>query len=86
MNSAVASATYTLVAAQPGFSPAPGSYSSSQSVTISDATPNSTIYYTTNNTNPTTLSPVYNTPIAVNATTTIKAMAAVNGFGSMAPP
>ena len=81
-NSAVASATYTLVAATPTFSPAPGTYTSTQQVTISDTTAGSTIYYTTNGTAPTTSSSVYSSPITVSATTTINAMAAATGFGN----
>jgi kumamolisin len=81
-NSAVASATYTLVAATPSFSPAPGNYASPLSVSILDATPNSTIYYTTDNSNPTTSSAVYTAAIPVNAATTIKAMATAAGFGN----
>jgi len=48
-NSAVASATYTITvtpqAATPVFSPAAGSYTSTQSVTIADSTTGAAIYY-----------------------------------------
>ena len=60
--SATATGTYTISAAQtatPTFNPPGGNYSSAQSVTISDATPNATIYYTTDGTTPTTNSTVY---------------------------
>ena len=55
-NSAVGSAVYTITppAATPTFSPAAGTYSSAQKVTISDGTTGATIYYTTNGTTPTT--------------------------------
>ena len=60
----------------PTFSVPTGTYTAVQSVTISDATAGATIYYTTNGNNPTISSPVYTgQPIAVNVTTTIKAIA-----------
>ena len=61
--------------ATPTFSPAAGSFDSPQNVTISCATENATIYYTTDGTMPTTSSNVYSTAISVSETTTIKAMA-----------
>ena len=48
--SAVGTAAYTInltQAATPTFSPAAGTYSSAQTVTIGTATPSATIYYTT---------------------------------------
>ncbi len=68
------------VTATPVFSPAAGTYTSAQSVTLKDATVGSKIYYTTNGTTPTTASPVYGTAIAVGATTTIKALAVATGY------
>lgn len=79
-SSAVATATYTLVTATPAFSPAAGTYSTAQTVTLSGATPGAKIYYTTNGTTPTTASTLYSTPIPVTATTTIMAIAAATGF------
>ena len=84
-NSAVASATYTInmpAAATPTFSPVAGTYTSAQSVTISDSTSGAVIYYTTDGSTPTTSSLVYSTPIAVNATTTIQAIAVAAGFSN----
>jgi len=83
-DSLVASGTYTLQPAAPVFSPAAGTYTSAQSVTISDATPGATIYYTTDNSVPTTSSPIYSGPIAVNQTTTLRAMAAIPGWSPSA--
>ena len=83
-NSAVASATYTIRVATPAFSPAGGTYTSARSVSISDATPGATIYYTTDGSTPTTASPVYGGPITVTQTTTVKAMAAAVGMANSA--
>jgi hypothetical protein len=75
--SATASATYTLnlPVAAPAFSPAAGTYASAQSVTISDSTPGTTIYYTTDGSTPTTSSATYSGPITVSATEILQAMA-----------
>ena len=85
-NSAVASATYTILtpAATPAFSPAGGTYTSAQSVTISDSTAGATIYYTTDGSTPTTASTKYTAPIAVSSSATIKAIAAASGFNNSA--
>ena len=65
--SAVASATYNLApqVATPTFSVPNGTYSVMQTVSISDATPNSIIYYTTDGSTPTTSSKVYSSPITI---------------------
>ncbi len=69
----------------PVFSPAAGSYSTAQSVTLSSATAGAVIYYTTNGTAPTTASSVYKSAIAVGAgTTTIEAMAVASGASQSA--
>src|SRR5881296_432560 len=81
-DSDVASATYTIVlkVATPTISPAAGTYSGAQTVTLSDATSGATIYYTTDGSTPTTASTRCTGPIAVSQTTTVKAMAAANGM------
>ncbi|MCR5036770.1 MAG: chitobiase/beta-hexosaminidase C-terminal domain-containing protein [Bacteroidales bacterium] len=66
--------------ATPTFSPAAGTYTEAQNVTISCATTGATIYYTTNGDTPTTSSLVYSTPIAISTTTTVKAMAVKTGM------
>ena len=83
--SAVASNAYAIQAATPIFSPAPGTYTSSQSVTITDTTPNSTIYYTLNNTTPTTSSSLYSGPVFVGTTETLTAIAAAPGLVNSQP-
>ena len=71
----------SLQAATPTFSPAGGTYSTGQLVTISDGTSGATIYYTTNGTTPTTASTVYTTPVSVTVTgTTIQAFAVASGL------
>ena len=66
--------------ATPTFSPAAGTYTSAQNVTISTTTDGATIYYTTDGTNPTTGSSVYSGTIPVSTTTTIKAMAVKTNY------
>jgi hypothetical protein len=73
-------------AATPTFSPAAGSYTAAQSVTISDATSGATIYYTTNGTTPTTASSVFSStsPISVSASETLQAIAIASGHSTSA--
>src|SRR5204863_1834346 len=71
-------------AATPTFSPAGGTYTSAQSVTLSDTTSGATIYYTTDGSTPTTSSTVYSTPISVSSNTTINAIATAFGFSQSA--
>ncbi|MBB5315814.1 chitobiase/beta-hexosaminidase C-terminal domain-containing protein [Tunturibacter empetritectus] len=82
--SAIATATYVISAgtATPTFSPAPGTYTSAQSITLSDATPGSIIYYTTDGTLPTTSSSAYSGPIPVGSTEMIQAMAIAPGLSA----
>ena len=63
----------------PVFTPAAGRYAEAQTVTISCETEGADIYYTDNGSEPTTSSTKYTAPITVSETTTIKAVAALNG-------
>jgi hypothetical protein len=81
-NSGVATATFTIAAAVPVFSPKPATYTSTQSVTISDSTAGANIYYTTDGTTPTTSSNLYTGPITVSSTETVKAIAAASGYSN----
>jgi hypothetical protein len=79
------SANYTISvppAATPTFSPAGGTYTAVQTVTISSSSPSATIFYTTDGSTPTTNSPTYTGPITVSATETLQAIAATKGYST----
>ena len=80
--SSVVKAWYTiqLPAAEPVISPAPGAYSAAQMVTLTEATPNTVIYYTTNGVYPTTSSPVYSGPIPISSNAEVQAWATAPNF------
>ena len=77
----IAAATVTPVAT-PTFSSPAGTYTSSQSVTISDSTPGATIYYTVNGSAPSITSQKYTGAIALSATATLQAIAAEAGYNT----
>ena len=86
-NSVVASATYTIGSAPvapeaPTFTPAAGTYTTAQNVTIACATAGADIRYTLDGSNPTTTSALYSGPIAISETITIKAVAVKDGLTS----
>ena len=59
----------------PVFNVGTGTYTAVQNVTITCATTGTTIYYTTDGTEPTSSSSVYSTPVAINESCTLKAIA-----------
>jgi len=77
-------ASSPLGAATPTFSPAAGTYSAMQSVTISDSTAGAIIHYTINGTTPTVSSPVYAGPIPVASSETLEAIATASGLSTSA--
>ncbi|HSY32396.1 MAG TPA: chitobiase/beta-hexosaminidase C-terminal domain-containing protein [Verrucomicrobiae bacterium] len=69
-------------ATAPIFSPAIGSYTTAQSVTLSTPTPGASIHYTTDGSTPTASSTLYSKAITVSVTETIKALAVASGYSN----
>ncbi len=80
--SASTSAVYssTANAANPVFSLAAGTYTGTQTVTISDHSSNAKVYYTVDGTTPTTSSALYTGPMSVPVTENIEAFATAPGL------
>jgi hypothetical protein len=74
--------TYSTQSVPPTFAPRAGTYTAPQKVTLSSATANAAIYYTTNRTAPNATSTVYSGPIPVVASETIEAVAISPAAGS----
>ncbi len=72
---------YGLSIAAPTISPAAGTYTSTQTVTLSTTSIGAQIYYTTNGSTPTTSSTLYTAPFTLTNTATVKAIAA-QSFGT----
>jgi len=69
----------------PTFSPAPGTYGSSQTVTLTSSTSGASIRYTTDGTTPTeTAGILYSAPFTVSSSTPIKAIAYQDGMADSA--
>jgi RHS repeat-associated protein len=82
-NSLIGSATYVInapTAAMPTIAPSAGTYTTVQTVTLSDTTAGATIYYTTDGSIPTSSSSRYTAPIPVANTQTVQAIAIAYGF------
>lgn len=69
-----------LQVAAPVFNPAPGTFAVSQTVSIESATPGAVIHYTTDGSVPNASSPVYDGPIVLKETATVKAYASLTGM------
>ncbi len=84
LESAIASATYTIVppqAAEPTFTPGHGSYTAHVSVKLSDETPGAVIYYALHGKIPSVASGTrYSGPIDIDSLTTVKAIAVAAGY------
>ena len=85
-NSNVSTAVYTITssAATPVITPGTGTYTSAQTVTITDGTTGASIYYTLDGSQPTTTSTQYTASFTVSATTTVKAIATATNFTTSA--
>ena len=71
-------------AGTPTFSPAAGTYTGPQTVTISTTTATAKIYYTVNGTTPTSASTLYTAPITVAVSETVSAIAVASGLTNSA--
>jgi len=83
--SVVVAASYTITppTATPQFSLASGTYTSIQAVSIADATPGATIYFTTDGTTPTTASNQYTGAVGLNVgAQTLRAIALASGYST----
>ena len=73
---------YQAPAVTPTFSPAAGTYSSAQMVTISDTMPGATIYFTTGGALPMTSWPAYSGPFVLTGPATVEAFASAIGYSN----
>ncbi len=78
--SSTATASYTFNVSTPTLNPSGGSYTSTQTVSITCSTPGATIRYTTNGSEPTESSTQYTKPLSVSENTTLKAKCFKSGW------
>ena len=74
--------TYATQALPPAFAPPAGTYNATQNVTLTSATGDAAIYYTTDGSTPNAASTHYASPIAVAASETISAIAISPSMGA----
>jgi hypothetical protein len=80
-DSMVTSSVYNILVAAPVFSPAPGTYTNAQMVTITTATPGASIRYTTDGSAPSSSNgTLYTGPVPISSTTVLKAAAYKSGM------
>lgn len=84
--SLVGQATYIIngAAATPVAAPVAGTYTSSQTVTLTCATSGCVIHYTLDGSTPTSASPTYTVPFVISVTTTVKAIGVATGYSNSA--
>ncbi|MDP3113297.1 MAG: chitobiase/beta-hexosaminidase C-terminal domain-containing protein, partial [Candidatus Cloacimonadaceae bacterium] len=81
LDSAINSAEYFFVTANPVFSIPSGSYPDAQTLTLSTPTPGASIRYTIDGSDPTDINGIlYTVPLSINTSTTVKAIAYRNGW------
>ncbi len=83
-DSAVTSATFTIVAPAPSFTPDGGAFTEATQVTISCPGVDATIYYTLDGSTPASSSSVCDGPLTLTEPTTVKAIACVEGMDDSA--
>ena len=85
-SSEIVSATYTIsnieTVATPVITPEAGNYNTPQQITITCATDEALIYYTTDGTDPTAESTIYTAPFTLSASATVKAIAVKEGMNN----
>jgi hypothetical protein len=74
----------TQTVATPTISPAGGTFSAPQTVTLTDATPAASIFYTIDGTTPTPASLPYTAAFTLSQSTTVKAIATASGYTNSA--
>ena len=86
LSSGIVSATYTIsnieTVATPVITPEAGNYNDPQQITITCATDEASIYYTTDGTDPTSESTLYEGPFTLSVSATVKAIALKDGYNN----